>query len=38
MFDFIVDSLTMVPAADRFDAPDQADLEGMLAAMAEVPT
>ncbi len=38
MFDFIVDSLAMVPAADRFDAPDQAALEGMLAAMASTPT
>ena len=37
MFDVLVDSLAMAPAADRFTGPDQAALESMLAEMVDVP-
>ena len=37
MFDVLVDSLAMAPAADRFTGPDQAALESMLAGMVDVP-
>ena len=33
----LVDSLALVPDADRFVGPDQAALEAMLAGMVDVP-
>lgn len=38
MLDVFVDSLAMIPAADRFIGPDQEALEAMLAGMVDAPS
>jgi hypothetical protein len=38
MLELFLDSLAMTPGADRFDGPDQAALEAMLAGMVDAPS